>query len=870
MASDGCGTTLKSPPSSAPIAHRDHMTPRTPTGRAADGPPLALSEIADRLRARRLRARQPSYAEIARRIQALRTERGSPGSVAAVSRSTVYDCFRDDRKRFDMELVLDVVRALGADDDEVELWASSLESIQQRLTASSIVAVTDRLPADESAFVGRQEEIRALSSPGLASWISGMPGAGKTRLAHRVAHGLVASGAAQGVLLADLRGHSDAGPPVQGRAIVLALLRFLGHRSGPGSPEASPDLLRKLLIEQARVVVLDDAADDAQLRAVFPDPSGLSVIVTSRVIPDDAPDGLLRIPLGPLAPGESIRLLRSVAEDPRVDADPDTAAALADAAAHLPLAVELTAARIRARPEWELADHLQLASARQRVLRLDDALSHAFTLSYQALPDHARTLLRLLATHPAGALDQESIAALARDVVDDVLPALELLLRRSVLMRSGRDRYELHALLRVRLAQISWEEDPPSWRTAARLRLADSIVARGWSAHGAVVRARGDEPRQPRTPVEVSDWTPDRATSFLTGALDLILLVAHELAEEEDSPRLTAMSEAITRWLQHAGRLEEALALNREALRLASHAGDADGEGRAHVDLGTTLAYLGRHEEAAAELLAAQPFVVADAREDLTVQNALGALLDLQGDPRSAEERYHAALDRAELLGDIARQGVVWSNLGRLFGQSSRFDDSRRALERSIDLGHRAGDRLGAATGRVNLAKLLLMLRDPLAGEQEAMRALAEFEELGMTQGVIVACSNIGWSFSMRDRHEEALPWLARGLAAARSTGMRQHETEILLSLVSCRLALGDVAQAEEAAHAAMEISEETSNPHARASALVAEGDCAAARGSTARARENWTSALARFERLGAPDAEGVRARLAGTSTESL
>lgn len=82
-----------------------------------------FDQIAGDLQARRAAAGAPSYAEIALRIAKLRELRGGPDAQSRPARTTVYDAFREGRRRMDTALVLDIVRALGATEAEVDEWA---------------------------------------------------------------------------------------------------------------------------------------------------------------------------------------------------------------------------------------------------------------------------------------------------------------------------------------------------------------------------------------------------------------------------------------------------------------------------------------------------------------------------------------------------------------------------------------------------------------------------------------------------------------------------------------------------------------------------------------------------------------------------
>lgn len=83
--------------------------------------PTPLDRLALDLQELRSRAGDPSYAEIVARIGQQRRAAGAPAE-SRPGRTTVYDAFRTGRRRVDVALMLEIVRALGADEDEVEAW----------------------------------------------------------------------------------------------------------------------------------------------------------------------------------------------------------------------------------------------------------------------------------------------------------------------------------------------------------------------------------------------------------------------------------------------------------------------------------------------------------------------------------------------------------------------------------------------------------------------------------------------------------------------------------------------------------------------------------------------------------------------------
>jgi hypothetical protein len=76
------------------------------------------------------------------------TARGTwvPASQQTPGRVAVYDCFKPDRRRFDIDLVVDIARALGVDDEATQEWERICWAVQYHVDASWIVHVRTELP----------------------------------------------------------------------------------------------------------------------------------------------------------------------------------------------------------------------------------------------------------------------------------------------------------------------------------------------------------------------------------------------------------------------------------------------------------------------------------------------------------------------------------------------------------------------------------------------------------------------------------------------------------------------------------------------------------------------------------------------------
>ncbi|MEJ3742707.1 BTAD domain-containing putative transcriptional regulator [Actinomycetes bacterium KLBMP 9797] len=325
-----------------------------------------------------------------------------------------------------------------------------------------------QLPADLTGFTGRATELRHLdklleeSASGslgamLTTVIAGTAGVGKTALAVHWAH-RVADRFPDGQLYVNLRGYDQEQPMPAADALVrfLAALGVTGQ-DVPLEMEERAARYRSALAGRRMLIVLDNAANVAQVRPLLPGTGSCLVIVTSR----DSLAGLVavhgahRIDLDLLPAGEAIGLLRRLI-GARVEAEPEAATTLAEQCARLPLALRVAAELAVGRPDSTLADLVAELADRQARLELleagDDpyaAVREVLSWSIQHVPPDAAHLFRLLGSHPGPDWDAYVAAALADTGLDHARRALELLTRANLLHRTGRFRFGMHDLLRA-------------------------------------------------------------------------------------------------------------------------------------------------------------------------------------------------------------------------------------------------------------------------------------------------------------------------------------------------------------------------------------------------------------------------------------
>ena len=309
------------------------------------------------------------------------------------------------------------------------------------------------LAAPPTDFVGREAELTTLRGSfdrgALITGVTGSGGIGKTALA-RVLAAAVAERFPDARLELDLRGTTQPLTPAEAqRALVQP---FYPGVPLPDDPDQLAGLYRQTFAQHAALLLLDNAADAAQVRPLLP-PAPSAAIVTSRVRFSLGEAGLHPVPLGLLSPGEVRDLLRRAA--PRLVAAPDTTLdALAERCGRLPLALRAAGALLAERDDWTadtLITKLSDERRRLRTLRPDDPdldVEAVLGLSYTTLSESMQGYFRALGIFPAP-FEQGAACAVWACGDEEADAALGELQRRNLLdYRAATRDYVLNDLTR--------------------------------------------------------------------------------------------------------------------------------------------------------------------------------------------------------------------------------------------------------------------------------------------------------------------------------------------------------------------------------------------------------------------------------------
>jgi hypothetical protein len=339
------------------------------------------------------------------------------------------------------------------------------------------------LPADIADFTGREEQIAQARRHLLATAgdqtriavpivaIGGQGGVGKTSIAVHAAHA-IASHFRDGQLFADLHGNSRALSPVE---VLGRFLRTFGLSGSqiPDALEERAEVYRGLLSGRKILVLLDDAASEAQVAPLLPGSPTAAVLITSRRRLAGLA-GAAHVDVDVFDASGSVELLTRIAGLQRVAAEPRATARIAELCGHLPLALRIAGARLSARQHWsiqEMADRLSDETRRLDELRYCGvAIRASISLSYEGVSGRARQLLRRLAILDAPLISGWVAAALldepfgsAQDLLDELVSAH--------LIEITDDHYCFRDLVRLFARERLAAEEPASSREAALERL---------------------------------------------------------------------------------------------------------------------------------------------------------------------------------------------------------------------------------------------------------------------------------------------------------------------------------------------------------------------------------------------------------------
>ncbi|UUU22017.1 AfsR/SARP family transcriptional regulator [Streptomyces sp. DSM 40750] len=738
--------------------------------------------------------------------------------------------------------------------DPTLLAATTATAAPRQATAPRPVSL---LPPAIGDFTGREEELAQVVE-GLTGEreampvvvVSGAAGVGKSALAVQAAH-RVAGEYPDGQLYAELHGFSEPVPPAE---VLGRLLRALGADPPEDTAERG-DLFRSLVAGRRMLLVLDDANGEAQVRPLLPGSSTCGVLVTSRARLGGLV-GSRRTDLDVLDDARGLELLIRVTGPDRTPDDPPEQAAarrIVELCGGLPLALRIAGARLATRRHWTpsvLAERLADEHRRLDELSVGDLEVRAsLGLSYQALDECARRVLRRIATLGSADVAVWTVAALADTPEDEAEEILERLLDAQLIDCPGRDqvgqpRYRLHDLVRVYATERAEAEDPVADRTAAvgraltaGLWLMDRVTESAPS--GAVslrhrfteapLKGRGELRDPPHTTGSRQPAEPPAPVGARTTRRALTDPFAWFDAEADT---LTTAVERAAAMGLHTLACEAAAALCSSSFAISNR---FDAWWRSHD---AALAAARRAEDRSGEAL-------------LTI--GLGQLRYEQDRIAESQEYFRTAERICTELGDVRGRSAALAGLGSACREVGELRDAERALTDAADGFRRVGDDTGVGVACRYGGSVRLELGDQEGAFPLLDESLRAYRRLGSRRGEALALRTLSLVHRSLGAYEEAARVAEQALEILRALGDPHMAAYALRARAKARLRLGHTREAETELREILDVCRVHEDRFGEALTLRTLGECALAEGRLTDAEGLLTASAALWGVLALP-----------------
>jgi len=641
-------------------------------------------------------------------------------------------------------------------------------------TTSAAPPVPAQLPPCPAIFSGRRVELAALDSVtvdrdpvrGLAvAVISGVGGAGKTSLAAYWLHGQT-DRFPGGALYADLAGHNPA-EAVSPGDVLVGFLTALGTL-----PEAIPmalneqaKLFRSLTSGRQLLMLLDNAASAAQVRALLPGAAPSMVIVTTRWrLVGLAMDGARFIELGPLDEASGVDIITKMAGTTRADAEPDAVRDIVRFCGRLPLAICVAGAQLAIHPRRPVSRMAaELASERDRLAALsiagDVSMDSTFGYSYRSLSPQAARFYRLLSLLFTPDFGVDLAAAHTGTSRVEVAGVLDALTEASLLEETADGRFQFHDLVKLHARQQAKAESGQD-RAAALARAVGWYLYEAVSAEKVIAPGRwhlnpmfeGHESPRYASPAEALAGMESEMTGLVAA-----VHAAHDNGLHEQAWQLC---EALWGLFSRRRYFRQWMDAYSAGLASAIACGDEAAEARMRVRLGLAHLSLGRSDMADAEFR-----MSLDAARRAGHRIGEATALEHIGLVRLAEGRPNAAI-------------AFFAEAMRIFREIGL---PRGALIMTRHMGEAYRD----------------------AGQHgEAIRCLREARELSVTLGDRFlegrTLSSLGRAYMRANQQSRAIVALEEALEIVMEVGGTYEQARIRSALADAALALGHTAEARE------------------------------------------------------------------------
>ncbi|MBO0804553.1 MAG: tetratricopeptide repeat protein [Nocardiopsaceae bacterium] len=722
-----------------------------------------------------------------------------------------------------------------------------------------------RLPLPATAFVGRAEEIRMLTAVGPETSrvriISGLPGVGKTRLSLEVASRM-RDRFPDGALYLEFHANDGTQIPLDTDGALRRLLEMAGVRSSalPRGTAEMTALWQGELATRKMIVVLDDVPDAASVAPLVPRDGSCCVFITARQRLHGIV-GASELGLDVLPEQEAITLFDQVA-GPGKGGDPDAAAQAVRACGHLPLAIALTASRLRGAgrsttPEDPVEGATEFRIFPAETSEMGESLLSVLDASFQALTADEQRIFRFLGMNPCPSLTVGSAAAIADMPMSAAQTMIEALYDRHFVEHAVGGGFRLHDLLKDYAAFRAKRDITGSDRRDAERRLLSYYLDHADRAD------RDLYPHRKRTPLQATFPPPQRtgydspvnSREWLESEWRNALTVAEYAGRHEWKRHCAELAHVLAEFLDIRGYWDEAAGAHSHALRACRDLGDQSWTARALIDLSRACQRKGLRQDALVHAQDALDFYrsVGDRRGEASATGWMGLIYYYSGKFRESLAYGQDARSLYAQYGDLADEARVIFHCGISCMELGRLSESLALLRESLAIFERSGNAHSLARTLNSLGEVSRRQGYHREALENYRRALSIFRDIGARHESATVMQNIGQVYLYKGGPERALAEFRCALAAFREIGDVPWQARALCDCGDAYLSMDDYEQCLVYYQQAASIAERIGDLHVRVVAFRGIADANRGSDRPKEAMHHYREALKLVQEIGDP-----------------